>query len=150
MVRQYRIPLYIYQDRHSALKRNDNCWTLEEQLRRRQDPTHVGWALQQLGIQPIYALSPQAKGWIKRLFGTFQDRLIAELQKGCTPRADMERANLFLEAFLRAYNGQFSRVSEKPHKAWLPCLRALILIEFSLFATRPLLEMTIASASRTS
>lgn len=56
-------------------------WSLEGQLRGRQDPTQVGWALQELGIEPIYALSPQAKGRIERLFGTLQDRLIAELQK---------------------------------------------------------------------
>ena len=81
MLREYGIPLSIYQDRHSALKRNDPHWSLEEQLRGRQDPTQVGWALEELGIEPIYALSPQAKGRIERLFGTLQDRLIAELQK---------------------------------------------------------------------
>jgi hypothetical protein len=35
------IPVSIYQDRHSCLKRNDPHWTLEEQVRGRQDPT---WA----------------------------------------------------------------------------------------------------------
>ena len=80
-------PSTSYQDRHSALKRNDPHWTLEEQLRGRQDPTQVGWALEKLGIEPLYAISPQAKGRIERLFGTLQDRLIAELQKaGITPR----------------------------------------------------------------
>jgi transposase len=116
MAREYGIPLSIYQDRHSALKRNDSSWTLEEQLRGRQDPTQVGWALKELGIEPIYALSPQAKGRIERLFGTLQDRLIAEFHKaGIT---DRERANLFLEGFLEAHNRQFSRASEKPQKAW--------------------------------
>ena len=37
MVQQYGIPLVIYQDRHSALKRNDDNWSLEEQLRGEQD-----------------------------------------------------------------------------------------------------------------
>ncbi len=81
MVTAHGIPLSIYQDRHSCLKRNDPHWTLEEQLRGRQDPTQVGWALEELSIEPIYALSPQAKGRIERLFGTLQDRLIAELQR---------------------------------------------------------------------
>jgi len=81
MLTDYGLPLSIYQDRHSALKRNDPHWSLEEQLRGRQDPTQVGWALEELSIEPIYALSPQAKGRIERLFGTLQDRLIAELQK---------------------------------------------------------------------
>jgi transposase len=123
MVRDYGIPLSVYQDRHSALKRNDPHWTLEEQLRGRQDPTQVGWALEELGIEPLYALSPQAKGRIERLFGTLQDRLIAELQRaGIT---DRQRANLFLEGFLEAHNRQFSRTSEKPHKAWRPVSRGV-------------------------
>ena len=123
MVKEHGIPLSIYQDRHSALKRNDTHWSLEEQLRGRQDPTQVGWALQELGIEPIYALSPQAKGRIERLFGTLQDRLIAELDRaGIT---DRERANLFLEGFLEDHNRQFSRTAEKPHKAWLPVARGM-------------------------
>ena len=121
MVREYGVPLSVYQDRHSALKRNDPHWTLEEQLRGKQEPTQVGWALEELSIEPIYALSPQAKGRIERLFGTFQDRLIAELQRaGIT---DREEANLFLEDFLETHNRQFSRASEKPQKAWRPLPR---------------------------
>ena len=123
MVTAYGIPLSIYQDRHSALKRKDPHWSLEEQLRGRQDPTQVGWALQELSIEPIYALSAQAKGRIERLFGTLQDRLIAELKRaGIT---DIEEANLFLEGFLEAHNRQFSRTAEKPHKAWRPLARGM-------------------------
>jgi len=123
MLREYGIPLSVYQDRHSALKRNDPHWSLEEQLRGRQDPTQVGWALEELSIEPIYALSPQAKGRIERLFGTLQDRLIAELKRaGIT---DTEEANLFLQSFLEAHNQQFSRASEKPQKAWRTLARGL-------------------------
>ena len=123
MLREYGIPLSIYQDRHSALKRNDPHWSLEEQLRGRQDPTQVGWALKEFGIEPLYALSPQAKGRIERLFGTLQDRLIAELERaGIT---DIQEANLFLEGFLEVHNRQFSRTSEKPHKAWRSVPRAM-------------------------
>jgi transposase len=123
MVREYGLPLSVYQDRHSALKRNDPHWTLEEQLRGRQEPTQVGWALEELSIEPIYALSPQAKGRIERLFGTFQDRLIAELHRaGITNR---EQANRFLEDFLEAHNRQFSRASENPQKTWRPLRRGL-------------------------
>ena len=123
MVREYGLPLSVYQDRHSALKRNDPHWSLEEQLRGRQDPTQVGWALEELSIEPLYALSPQAKGRIERLFGTLQDRLIAELQRA--GNTDRERATLFLESFLEAHNRQFSRASEKPQKAWRPVVRGV-------------------------
>jgi hypothetical protein len=80
IAKQYGMPLTIYQDRHGALYRNDFHWTLEEQLAGRQEPTQVGWALEALGIRPIAALSPQAKGRIEKLFGTLQDRLGAELR----------------------------------------------------------------------
>lgn len=62
MVSEYGISLSIYQDRFSVLKPNGSSWTLEEQLRGRQDPTQVRWALQEFGVEPLYALSPQAKG----------------------------------------------------------------------------------------
>src|SRR3989442_4252800 len=67
-------------DQHGALKRNDDHWTLAEELRGAQDPTQVGQALQALGIEAIYALSPQAKGRVERLWGTLQDRLVSELR----------------------------------------------------------------------
>jgi hypothetical protein len=88
IVTRYGIPVSIYQDRHGSLKRNDDHWTLEEELAGRQEPTQVGQALRALGIRPIFALSPQAKGRIERLLGTLQDRLGAELglAKATTPQ----------------------------------------------------------------
>jgi hypothetical protein len=45
-----------------------------------------------LGIQPIFALSPQAKGRIERLFGTLQDRLGAELRQAGIRHVDVQSA----------------------------------------------------------
>ena len=42
--------------------------------------SQVGRALAELGIGSIVARSAQAKGRIERLWGTFQDRLVAELR----------------------------------------------------------------------
>ena len=89
----YGIPVCIYQDRHSALHRNDNNWTLEEQLKGEQEPTQVGEALKSLGITPIFALTPQAKGRVERLFGVLQDRLIAEM--GLWEIKTISGANIF-------------------------------------------------------
>jgi hypothetical protein len=50
------VPLSAYMDRHGSLKRNDKNWTLEEQLAGRQEPTQVKLALDDLGIQALYAL----------------------------------------------------------------------------------------------
>jgi hypothetical protein len=113
----YGIPLSIYQDCNSALKRNDNNWSLEEQLRGEQDPTRVGWALRELSIRQIYALSPQAKGRIERTFGTFQDRLIAEMEKAGIQ--DREQANRFLPGFLKSYNAHFAKSPVQSQKAWI-------------------------------
>ena len=44
------LPLALYGDRLNILVRNDAHWTLEEQLRGAQDPTHFGRMLRDLGI----------------------------------------------------------------------------------------------------
>ena len=59
------------------------------------NPTQVGRALQQLGIELIAAYSPEARGRSERMFGTLQKRLPQELRlAGITTRQD---ANRFLE-----------------------------------------------------
>jgi len=116
VVERYGIPVSIYQDRHGALHRNDDHWSLEEQLAGRQDSTQVGQALEALGVQSIFALSPQAKGRIERLFGTLQDRLGAELRQA--GMRTLEAANSFLPAFLRALNRRYSVSPRQAQKAW--------------------------------
>jgi len=116
MVTQYGIPISIYQDRHGSLKRNDDHWTLEEELAGRQEPTQVGQALRSLGIQPIFALSPQAKGRIERLFGTLQDRLGAEL--GLAKVTTLAQGNDLLPAFIRRFNHRFAIAPCQAEKAW--------------------------------
>jgi len=116
IVTQYGIPISIYQDRHGSLKRNDDHWTLEEELAGRQEPTQVGQALRALGIQPIFALSPQAKGRIERLFGTLQDRLGAEL--GLVKVTTLQQGNDLLPAFIRRFNHRFAIAPCQSEKAW--------------------------------
>jgi transposase len=116
IVKQYGIPMVMYQDRHGALHRNDSHWTLEEQLAGRQEPTQVGRALEALGIRPICALSPQAKGRVEKLFATLQDRLTAELR---FERIDqIDQANAFLKKFLKRFNRRFAVDPRESEKAW--------------------------------
>jgi len=117
MVKKYGIPMAIYQDRHGALHRNDSHWSLEEQLAGRQESTQVGLALEALGIEPIFALSPQAKGRVEKLFATLQDRLAAELRlKGIVT---IQEANGFLQStFLRVFNRRFAVSPRESQKAW--------------------------------
>lgn len=116
VVKRYGIPLVMYHDRHGSLHRNDSHWSLEEQLAGRQEPTQVGLALEALGIGSIAALSPQAKGRIERLFGTLQDRLIAEL--GLEGIQSLEAANGFLKTFIPRFNRRFAIPARNSEKAW--------------------------------
>jgi transposase len=116
VVKGYGIPLVMYHDRHGSLYRNDSHWSLEEQLAGRQEPTQVGLALEALGIESIAALSPQAKGRIERLFGTLQDRLIAEL--GLEGVQNLQEANRFLKAFIPRFNRRFALCPRESEKAW--------------------------------
>jgi transposase len=114
----YGIPASVYQDRHSALKRNDDSWSIEEELAGEQYPTQVGAALKALGIEAIFALSPQAKGRVERLIRTLQDRLVALFRlHGITT---IEAANAFIResSFLYDFNSKFAVEPANTQSAW--------------------------------
>jgi hypothetical protein len=123
IVAAHGVPWSIYMDQHGALRRNDDHWTVAEEQRGVQDPTQVGQALQALAIEPIYALSPQAKGRVERLWGTLQDRLVSELRlAGARTRAD---ADAGLEAYRAAHNQRFSVPAQDRTPAWRPVRRGV-------------------------
>ena len=116
VIANYGIPASVYQDRHSSLKRNDDFWSIDEQLAGRQYPTQVGSALEALGIEPIFAATPQAKGRVERLFKTLQDRLCAMLSlEGIT---DIARANQYAPGFIDEFNAKFSVAAADTQSAW--------------------------------
>ena len=103
------VPLSLYRDRHSIFQRNDAHWTVAEQLAGQQTPTHLGRALEELGIQQIPAYSPQAKGRVERLWRTCQDRLVSELR--LAQATTVEQANAVLATFCADYNRRFARLA---------------------------------------
>ena len=115
---RFGVPLSFYGDRHSVFVRNDDHWSVEEQLADRREPTQFGRALQQLGVTYIAAQSPQAKGRIERLWGTFQDRLTSELR--LAGANDLHTANQVLRHFLPDYSRRFARAPRETEKAWRP------------------------------
>jgi transposase len=116
IARTYGLPVALYGDRLNVFLRNDKHWTLAEQLRGTQDPTHFGRMLEALGIGFIAARSPQAKGRVERLWQTLQDRLVCELRlQGITTG---EAANAFLPRFIVDYNRRFTRPPRRPEAAW--------------------------------
>jgi hypothetical protein len=118
LLRHHGIPLSLYGDRHSVFVRNDDHWSLEEQLSGKRQPTQFGRALAQLAVTYIAANSPQAKGRIERLWGTFQDRLTSELR--LAGAADLAGANVVLRRFLSDYNRRFGRAPRESEPAWRP------------------------------
>lgn len=85
-------------------------------------PTQVERALGELGIQLITALSPQARGRMERLFGTWQGRLPQELRlRGI---GDYGAANRFLQRIWVPYHNRTWTVSpEQSGSAFISCHR---------------------------
>ena len=98
------LPLSLYSDRHTIFHSPKEA-TIVDQLEGKQFRTQFGKSMDELGIKIIKAYSPQAKGRIERVWGTFQDRLIAEMRlEGINNR---EEANNFLPSFLKDFNKKF-------------------------------------------
>src|SRR5262245_21351038 len=101
---KHGLPQSVYADRHSIFW-TDREPTLEEQLKNQRPTTEVGRGLQELGVTLIPAGSPQAKGRIERLWGTFQDRLVSELRRaGAKTQA---QAQVVLEGHPPEHNRKF-------------------------------------------
>jgi transposase len=84
----------------------------------KDQPTQVGRALAQLGIEHIPAYAPEARGRSERAFGTLQDRLPKELElAGITT---VEAANRFLrDLYLPDHNARFAVAPEHPETAFV-------------------------------
>ncbi len=84
----------------------------------KDNPTQVGRALAQLGIEHIPAYSPEARGRSERMFGTLQGRLPQELRLAGI--ADIEAANRFIaEVYLPTHNARFARPAPEPGSAFV-------------------------------
>ncbi len=81
-------------------------------------PTQVNRALKQLGIEHIVAYSPEARGRSERMFGTLQDRLVAELK--LQHITTMEAANDYLKTYITRHNARFMVKPESDKSAYLP------------------------------
>jgi hypothetical protein len=111
------IPLTLYSDRHSVFTvSRTQHETIQEQLEGQTPRTQVGRALDELGIRLVLAHSPQAKGRIERLWGTFQGRLLMELRLAgaCT----LQEANAVLADFLPRFNARFGVSAAQPGTAY--------------------------------
>lgn len=113
------VPEAVDHDRHTIFVRPaQDPETLAEHLTGAREPTQVGRACQELGIASLTAHSPQAKGRIERLFGTLQDRLVAELR--LAGAGTLPEANAVLAASLSRFNARFGVPAISAEPAWRP------------------------------
>ncbi|HLJ66734.1 MAG TPA: ISNCY family transposase [Chloroflexota bacterium] len=113
------IPLAVYHDGHGIFGVvNLKGSRAYREGRIRYEPTQVERVLAELAIGSIAAQSPQAKGRIERLFGTFQDRLVTELR--LAGAATIEEANTVLDTYLPRFNAQFAVPADDPVSAYRP------------------------------
>ncbi len=113
----YGVPLALYHDQHSIFEPTvRGPEKIEEQLEGKRRTSHFGRLMAELGIESITALSPQAKGRIERLWGTFQDRLVSELR--LAGASSIEAANKVLLDFLPRYNARFTIDAAEPGSSY--------------------------------
>lgn len=93
--------------------------------------TQVGRALVELGIRPIPAYSPQARGRSERAFRTWQGRLPQELRiRGITT---IPAANEFLRTiYIAEFNQKFAVPAKQSGTAFIPCRRHNLDLVFAL------------------
>lgn len=108
MLQNFGIPISMYSDRHSIFKSPKlDKLTVEEELEGKTvNDTQYEKALKELGITLIPAYSPQAKGRVERLMGTFQGRMVTDFKvNGITT---VEQANEFLPQYIKRLTDKFS------------------------------------------
>ena len=102
----YGLPQSIYCDKHTTYKSYKEP-TVEEELEGITSKSQFQRALEDLGVQVIYAHSPQAKGRVERLFRTLQDRLVKELR--IKKASNLNQANSAVDGFLISFNQRFHK-----------------------------------------
>ena len=107
LIGSWGVPLSLYTDRHAVFKPR-----IDTKPKSSGD-TQFTRATDELGIELILARSPQAKGRVQRMAGTFQDRLVTELHlAGASTIAEAGRV---LRDFLPRFNEQFRVPAREPN-----------------------------------
>ena len=116
-VQHHGRPLALYVDRDSIFKVNRDP-TDDEALQGMGPQTQFARACHDLGIELIWAYSPQAKGRVERLFGTLQRRLVAELR--LAGASTQKQANDVLHRYLIWHNRRYTVPPINPSNAHRP------------------------------
>ncbi|MCK4394809.1 ISNCY family transposase [Candidatus Bipolaricaulota bacterium] len=126
------IPLALYSDRHGVFWHMRRSRKLEEEESgSKRKPTQFGRAMQDLGVVQVFAWSPQVKGRVEQVAGTFQDRLVTELR--LAGASTLEEANRVLWEYLPRYNERFGVPAAQDGSAYRPLPPGLELAEVLCF-----------------
>lgn len=119
IINLHGLPLAVYTDLHSVFQvPRRPSETVDEWLSRKRGRTQFGRAMRELGVCQVFARSPEAKGRVERMAGTFQDRLVSELRlAGASTLAD---ANRVLKDFLPRFNERFQVPPAQAESAYRP------------------------------
>ncbi len=111
-------PAAYYSDKHSIFKVNN-----KKSIDYRLEDTQFKRAVNDLGIELIYASSSQAKGRVERANQTLQDRLIKEMR--LQGLVSIEEANKYLPRFIKQYNKKFGILPRDLNNGHRPVLQTI-------------------------
>src|ERR1700676_1863274 len=112
-VLEHGCPLAFYSDRHGIFRVN------AKDAKSGDGKTEFGREADRLGIEPIHALTPQAKGRVERANQTLQDRLVKEMR--LQNISSIEATHGFLPTFIASWNERFAvppRNEKSAHRPW--------------------------------
>ncbi len=113
-------PLAFYSDRHGIFRVN------AKDAQSGDGKTEFGRVAERLGIEPIHALTPQAKGRVERANQTLQDRMVKEMR--LHDICSIEAANGFSPTFIAFWNEKLAvppRDAASAHRPWTATPEAL-------------------------
>jgi hypothetical protein len=113
-------PLAFYSDRHGIFRVN------AKDAKSGDGKTEFGRVADRLGIEPIHALTSQAKGRVERANQTLQDQLVKEMR--LQNISSIEATHGFLPTFIASWNERFAvppRNGTSAHRPWTGTPEAL-------------------------
>ena len=128
-IRKFGKPIALYSDKHGVFRVN----TRRAETASVDDNnglTQFGRAMEELGIMPIFANTPQAKGRVEKINGTLQDRLVKEMR--LRNICGVTQGNAYLPEFMDMYNSKFAVCAGERQDAHRPLLESDVLEDILL------------------
>ena len=107
VLEKHGIPEAVYSDKHQIFKSQDGTFT------------NFGFAMEDLGVEMIYANTPQAKGRVERMNQTEQNRIINDLKRFKVSKNLDELNKWFNDFYVDYLNKKFSYPPYDPNDAFV-------------------------------